>query len=457
MTRVLVIGLAETGVAVARVLRAGGADVVVLEDAPAVTDRYAQRVGELREMGAELIEAPTSARIRDLVSSVDLVVPSPLVAPGHPAIVSALARGVAVRSEIDVAAERARVPIVAITGTNGKTTVTTMIAEMLAASGVPTIAAGNLGRPLIDAVADASLDTDAGVIVAEVSSFQLAFAQQSFQPRVAVLLAITPDHLDWHGSFDQYVRAKARITAHQTRVDLLVFDADDERAVAIAADSHARTIGVSARADAVHCFRVIDDQLVFPDGGVLAPVSVMARALGHDRTNALAAAAAALDVGATLEGVVATLRAYATMPHRVALVGEASGVRWFDDSKATNPDATRRAISSFDSVVLLAGGRNKGLDLSVLAAESARVRGVVAFGESGPEIAEAFARSGTEVEQVDSMRAAVSAARRMARAGDVVLLSPACASFDAYSGYAARGDDFAHEVQVQVLEEATSR
>ena len=184
----------------------------------------------------------------------------------------------------------------------------------------------------------------------------------------------------------------------------------------------------------------------------------MARALAHDRTNALAAAAAALEVGANRPAVVATLRAYQTMPHRVALVGEASGVRWYDDSKATNPDATRRAISSFDSVVLLAGGRNKGLDLSVLASEADRLRGVVAFGEAGPEVAAAFAGStahGGTTPPTCTTRS--RAARRLARPGDVVLLSPACASFDAYPGYGARGDDFAREVREQVMEEATSR
>jgi UDP-N-acetylmuramoylalanine--D-glutamate ligase len=465
--RVLVIGLAETGIAVARVLRAEGRDVVVIEDAPSGTSRYSERVDALREVGAQLVEAPTDAHIAELVAGVDLVVPSPLVRPEHPAIVAAGALGVAVRSEIDVAAERTRMPIVAVTGTNGKTTVTTMIAAMLDASGVPTITAGNIGRPLIDAVGDGSGrdgsgrdesgHDESGVIVAEVSSFQLAFAHHAFRPRVAVLLAITPDHLDWHGSFHAYVEAKARITTLQTETDLLVYDADDERAVAIATGAPARRIGVSARADATGCFRVVGDELVFPDGRPLAPVTAMARALAHDRTNALAAAAAALDVGASVPAVVATLRAYATMPHRVALVGEARGVRWYDDSKATNPDATRRAISSFDSVVLLAGGRNKGLDLSVLATEAAHLRGVVAFGESAPEIAAAFAGSGTEVEQVAGMHEAVRAAHRMARAGDVVLLSPACASFDAYSGYAARGDDFAHEVHVQVMEEASSR
>jgi UDP-N-acetylmuramoylalanine--D-glutamate ligase len=236
---------------------------------------------------------------------------------------------------------------------------------------------------------------------------------------------------------------------------LLVFDADDPRAAAIAAATRARTVGVSARAEASGCFRVVGDDLVFPDGAPVAPVSVMPRSLAFDRTNALTAAAAALEVGADLPGVVAALRDYATMPHRVALVGKAGGVEWYDDSKATNPDATRRAISSFDKVVLLAGGRNKGLDLSVLAGESERLRGVVAFGEAGPEVAAAFAGTTTRVEQVDTMHDAVRVARDLARAGDVVLLSPACASFDAYPGYAARGDDFAREVRMQVLEGAS--
>jgi UDP-N-acetylmuramoylalanine--D-glutamate ligase len=404
-----------------------------------------------RELGVEVIEAPDDATIRDLVARVELVVPSPLVRPEHAAIVAAYTRAVPVRSEIDLAAERTQAAIVAVTGTNGKTTVTSMVAEMLEAAGVRSVAAGNIGRPLIDAAGD-----DVDVIVAEVSSFQLQFAGDAFRPRVAVLLAITPDHLDWHGTFDDYVAAKARITAHQTGDDLLVFDADDARAAAVAATSSARRVGVSAHAGSVGCFRVVADDLAFPDGTPLAPVAVMARALSHDRTNALAAAAAALEVGATRAGVVATLRAYRTMPHRVALVGEASGVRWYDDSKATNPDATRRAISSFDSVVLLAGGRNKGLDLSVLASEVSHLRGVVAFGEAGPEVALAFVGSNVPVEEVSGMRAAVDAARRFAQPGDVVLLSPACASFDAYSGYGERGDDFAQEVREQVIEGSAS-
>ena len=452
MTRALIIGLAETGVAVARVLHAEGSDVIVVEDAPSTTDRYVARVAALRDIGAQLVESPDDARTRELAAAVDLVVPSPLVRPGHAAIVAAEAAGVPVRSEIDLAAERARMPIVAVTGTNGKTTVTTMVADMCNASGVRAVAAGNIGRPLIEAVAD-----DIDVVVAEVSSFQLRFTHAAFRPRVAILLAITPDHLDWHGTFDDYVAAKARITTHQTEADLLVFDADDANATTIAAHSAARRVGVSLRSVAAECFRVVDEHLVFPDGRTLVPIAHMSRAFAHDRTNALSAAAAALDIGATPEGIATALHSYATMPHRVALVGEANGVRWYDDSKATNPDATRRAVSSFDSVVLLAGGRNKGLDLSVLTADAARLRGVVAFGEAGPEIAAAFAPTSTPVVRADNMGAAVRAAREMAAAGDVVLLSPACASFDAYTGYGARGDDFAREVRTQVMEEATSR
>jgi UDP-N-acetylmuramoylalanine--D-glutamate ligase len=171
----------------------------------------------------------------------------------------------------------------------------------------------------------------------------------------------------------------------------------------------------------------------------------MRRALVHDRTNALAAGLAAIAAGATTAGVRVALENYETLPHRVALVGEAGGVQWYDDSKATNPDATLRALESFDSVVLLAGGRNKGLDLSVLARAAGRLRGVVAFGEAGPEVAKVFAGS-VPTEAVVSMREAVQAAARLARPGDVVLLSPACASFDAYASYSQRGDDFAAEV-----------
>jgi UDP-N-acetylmuramoylalanine--D-glutamate ligase len=432
--RALVIGLAETGVAVTRRLRDEGWDVTVVEDAPMATRRYDERVAAVRDAGADVVESPDDATTRKLATGVDLVVPSPLVRPSHRAITAAAGGHVPVRSEIDLAAERTTVPLVAVTGTNGKTTVTTLTVAMLEASGVRALAAGNIGRPLIDAVAE-----PADVIVAEVSSFQLAFSE-TFRPHVAVMLAVTPDHLDWHGSFADYLASKARLTARQHADDLFVYDADDANATGIAAHSPARTLGISIR-DA-------SDELVLPDGRVLAKVRDMRRALMHDRTNALASAAAALEVGATPDGVRAALATYATMRHRVELVGEANGVQWYDDSKATNPDATVRAVSSFDSVVLLAGGRNKGLDLSVLATLAPRLRAVIGFGEAGAEVASAFA--GTAVSAVETVRTVgegVTVARSVAQPGDVVLLSPACASFDAYDGYAQRGDDFAAHVR----------
>jgi UDP-N-acetylmuramoylalanine--D-glutamate ligase len=293
---------------------------------------------------------------------------------------------------------------------------------------------------LLDAVA-----TDAEVLVAEVSSQQLAFCE-TFRPRAAVLLAVAPDHLDWHGSFEHYAASKARVFARQRDDDLLVFDGDDRVATRLSADAPARRVAVSLAGSARDSYTVRDGALVAPDGTEIAPVHELRRALPHDLTNALAAAAAAAAVGATRDGTRAALASYATLPHRVALVGEASGVQWYDDSKATNPDAALHAVRAFGSVVLLAGGRNKGLDLSVLAGAAPNLRAVVAFGESAPEIERAF--DGVRpVAHAATMHDAVLAARDLAHPGDVVLLSPGCASFDAYESYAARGDDFAREVQ----------
>jgi len=448
--RAVVIGLAATGMSVTRVLRAEGWDVSIIEDAPGVSTEYASRATETQHLGARIYESAAVETIRTVVGAADCVIPSPLVRPDHPALEAARAAKVPIRSEIDLAGARAAVPIVAITGTNGKTTVTTLTTEMLNASGRRAVAAGNVGRPLIDAVGDA-----VDVLVAEVSSFQLA-CSETFHPHVAVVLAITPDHLDWHGSYARYVSDKARIAAHQTADDVLVYDADDVDASMIAKTADAHTVGFSRNTDAVGRAREVDGRLYAADGTVMASVSGMRRALVHDRTNALAAGIAARAVGATSAGIRAALASYQTLPHRVALVGEASGVRWYDDSKATNPDATLRAVESFDSVVLLAGGRNKGLDLGVLARAAGRVRGVVAFGEARNDIAATFGDLSTVV-TVGSMHDAVRAAARLARPGDAVLLSPACASFDAYANYAERGDDFAAEVRELLVEGARNR
>jgi UDP-N-acetylmuramoylalanine--D-glutamate ligase len=437
----LVVGLAATGAAVVEQLGKEGEPVTVIDDRP-VGDTYAARAEAARTAGATVIDAPDADTVRALVERATLVVPSPLVNERHPAVVAARASGVPVRSEIDLAFDRARVPIIAVTGTNGKTTVTSLIEAMLITDGRRAAAAGNIGRALLAAV-----DDDVDVLVAEVSSFQLAFCDV-FRPHVAVLLAVAPDHLDWHGSFEHYAQSKANVFRHQRRDDLLVYDADDAVASRLAATAprDASSVGVSLDPASTRTFTVRDRTLVSPDGRALCSVDTLRRGLPHDLSNALAACAAVSQFGVDTTSMQRALADFVTLPHRVALVGEASGVQWYDDSKATNPHASLHAVRSFPSVVLVAGGRNKGLDLTMLADAAANVRAVVAFGESAAEVEHAF--EGTRpVQRVTSMHDAVHAAARFAQDGDVVLLSPGCASFDAYGSYAQRGDDFASEVQ----------
>jgi UDP-N-acetylmuramoylalanine--D-glutamate ligase len=439
--RVLVVGLAATGSAVVEYTRAAGHDVVVLEDRPGGADWEARRA-RARAVGALVVERPDASDAAEHARLSDLVVPSPGVAPEHPALVAAAGAGVPVRSEIDLAAARLRARhdaprLVAVTGTNGKTTVTTLIDAILARAGVSSVAAGNIGRPLLDAVGE-----DVAVVVAEVSSFQLAFTTDAFAPDVAVLLNVAEDHLDWHGSAAAYAGAKARVFVHQGAGATLVANADDPVVRGVAAAAPATVVWFSTAAPPPGGYGVIGDSLVGPDGAV-APRPRSGAA--HDVANALAAVAATAALGVDRDAMAGALEDFEGLAHRVHLVGELDGVRYFDDSKATNPHATASALRSFEHVVLIAGGRNKDLDLGVLREHTGRLRAVVAIGEAAGEIESTFAGS-VPVVVSPSMHDAVRAAAARAVAGDVVLLSPACASFDWYSGYGARGDDFAREV-----------
>ena len=258
---------------------------------------------------------------------------------------------------------------------------------------------------------------------------------------------LAPDHLDWHTSLATYIAAKARIFAHQRADDVAIGFATDPVVMTELRRARARHVTFGATgAD----YRRDGDDLVGP-AGVLAPVVSLRRALPHDVTNALAAAATVLEAGvATADGVAAALATFENIAHRIAFVAERDGVRWYDDSKATTPHAAVTAMRAFDRVVLLAGGRNKGLDLATMAAARDHVAAVVAIGDAAPVVAEVFAPH-CPVEQVTTgMDDAVAAARKLARSGDVVLLSPGCASFDWYSGYGARGDDFARAVREQL-------
>ncbi len=434
--RVVVLGFARTGRAAARLLAAAGAAVVAVEDAPAA-DAAETAAGA----GARLVVAPGRNELAELLAGADLVVVSPGVPPSHPLF--ALADPTRLVSEVELAGRVAAVPIAAVTGTNGKTTVTSLAAAMLEASGRACVAAGNIGLPLIEAVADPALD----VVVAEVSSFQLATTDR-FHPFVAAHLNLAADHLDWHGSTAAYAAAKARVFANQEAADVAIANADDPASLRAARTSPGRLVTFGhAGAD----YTEVAGDLVTPDGSLL-PVARLARRLPHDRVNALAAAAVARAAGATLEGCRAALEAWRPLAHRVAHVATVGGVAYYDDSKATTPSAVAAAVAGFDAVVLVAGGRNKGLDLGELAAAArpggrAVVHAVVAIGEAADEVVEVFAGTGCALRRASSMDEAVVAARDLARRGDAVLLSPGCASFDWYRSYAERGDDFARAVR----------
>jgi UDP-N-acetylmuramoylalanine--D-glutamate ligase len=434
--RALLIGFAVTNQAVARALLARGAEVVATDDHPTAATRAAAE-----SAGVELIEAPDDARLGALVASVDAVVPSPLVPERHPVFALAARAGVPVLSEFDLARAWDERPLVAITGTDGKTTVTTLVTEMFEASGVRAAAVGNTEVPLVEAIDD----PDVEVFVVEASSFRLGHTRR-FSPRVATWLNFAPDHLDVHGSLASYEAAKARIWAHLPPAATAVANADDPVVMRHLPDGvDTVTFGLGSGPDAADVHPVGDD-LVTADGRLLVRIDELHGTLPHDVANALAASATALAGGASLDGVRRALRSFRGLPHRVAAVGEWHGVRWYDDSKATAPHATLAALRGFESVVLIAGGRNKGLDLTVLAAEADRIRAVVAIGEAATEVEAAFAGDGPVVTVTTGMEDAVAVADDLARPGDVVLLSPACASFDWFGSYHERGEAFTSAV-----------
>lgn len=431
--RVVVYGIAVAGLATLRALTRRGIDAVAVDDV--VTDSKRRAV---RELGVDLVEAPDERRLAELIDGADVVAPAPGVPETHPVIDIALARGRRIVTELDLAYEweRNRVggprPVVAVTGTDGKTTTTTMAAAMIEAAGRRTVACGNTEVPMVEA-----LDLDVDCFVVEATSFRLAFCS-SFRAEASAWLNLAPDHLDWHRSLDSYEAAKARLWEHVRADDVAIGWSGDPIVMRHLERTRCRRRTFAHEA-ADYC--VVDGELHGP-GGRIAPVESMSRRLPHDVTNALCASAVVLESGlGDVMGIARALGEYRPPHHRIEFVGESNGVEWYDDSKATTPHAVRTALRGFERVVLIAGGRNKGLDLSSIASEAHRVRAVVAIGEATGEIRSAFADL-RPVESAESMADAVAVAARLAEPGDVVLLSPGCTSFDWYGGYAERGDDF---------------
>jgi UDP-N-acetylmuramoylalanine--D-glutamate ligase len=444
--RVHLHGMGVAGIATLESLAARGSEVSISDDAlggGSAQSDIAQRLDELaQQYGAELI--PSDA-VGLHLTRVDQLVPAPGVPEDHLVIRAAQAQGCEVVSEIELAYrfERERPggprPMVAITGTDGKTTTCLLAAAMLNASGVRAEAVGNTETPLI-----AALNSDLEVFVVECSSFRLAWTQ-SFRAESAVWLNLAPDHLNWHRSFDSYASAKARIFDLQATSDVAIGNTSDPVVMRHLATAPGRPVrfGAGPAAERGSAEYWSDGLTLHGPEDQLLEVSEMWRSLPHDQTNTLAAAAAVLEIGlASPSGVRSAVAEFVGVPHRIEFVGEANGISWFNDSKATTPHAAAAAIAGFESVVLIAGGRNKDLDLSGLR-DPERVCAVVAIGEAAEAIEQVF-RGVCPVERANSMAAAVQAAHSLARPGDVVLLSPGCASFDWYpnGGYGARGDDF---------------
>jgi UDP-N-acetylmuramoylalanine--D-glutamate ligase len=428
-----VFGLAVAGRAVATALRARGIEVVVSDDKLSDVHRsFAESIG------ARVVDISSDGELQRVMSTVGVLSPAPGVPENHVVIRSARENSVSIQSEIEIAyrAELLRSdgprPMIAITGTDGKTTTTLMANAMLRAAGLRSEAVGNTEVPLIESIA-----TDAQAFAIECSSFRLEHTEQ-FRAQASAWLNIAPDHLDWHSSYQNYFDAKAKMWANCTSIDVAVAPVDDVNILAVARANAARVVTFGA---ADGDYRVVGKELCGPSGPIM-DISRMKRSLPHDVTNALAAAAVCIESGlANPQNVANALEQFEHAPHRIQFVTEIDGVRWFNDSKATSPHAASVALRAFGSIVLIAGGKNKDLDLSQMACEPHRMRAVVAIGMAADEIAQAFSGVCTVV-KAENMISAVAQAHELSRSGDVVVLSPGCTSYDWYSNYGERGDDF---------------
>lgn len=436
LARPLVVGFGAAGRATTKALTAHGYVPVVIDDKP--TDDVRQLAADA---GVELVVAPAHDELEAIVQSASVILPSPGVGDHHPVFAIAARAQTPVRGEFDLARRWDSRPIVAITGTNGKTTVTTIVTDALVRSGLVAVAAGNLDVPLVEAIADDSTQ----VFVVEASSFRLDHAQR-FQPKVAAWLNFAPDHLDAHSSLDSYFDAKAKIWATLESGATVVANAEDD-AVMKSATAAAEVAGVELVTFGLKSgtWHWIDDSLVGPAGTLLTRTELRHNR-PHDLANAAAVAAIASAGGANLDAIAEALSSFGGLPHRVELVGTYGGITWVNDSKATIPQATLAAVGGYESIVLIAGGRNKGLPMDSLSKIVPNVRHVVAMGDAAQEVATAL-EGVVPVEVVPDLETAIERASAIAVAGDTVLLSPACTSYDQYPSYVARGDHFRQLVQ----------
>jgi UDP-N-acetylmuramoylalanine--D-glutamate ligase len=447
--RVVVVGLGRSGIAAARLCANHGATVTVNDAKPA--ERLASELAQLPGS----IERSLGGHPAELFLGADIIVLSPGVPP-LPGIDAAKAKGVFVTGELELSSWFVDATLVAITGTNGKSTTTTLCGAILGANGRPTFVGGNLGTPLAEAVGTQPARAG-GTCVVEVSSFQLETVR-SFRPQVAVLLNITADHLDRYPDFSSYVAAKQRIFAAQTASDFAVLNIDDPNVETAARSIHSRCILISTRrALGVGGWVEGDDLCVRLPGGPVEyyPAQLPGLVGRHNHENALAALVAARLLGALPAEARYALMAFRPLAHRMELVGDFGDIEFYDDSKGTNVGAVVAALDGFPrKVVLIAGGKDKGGSYAPLAEVMKKNgRAAVLIGEAAPKIRAAL-EGAVPVEMAADMEQAVEIAAGLAERGDAVVLSPACSSFDMFRDYAHRAE--VYRTAVQTLISSTS-
>ncbi len=446
--RVLVVGLARSGVAAVEFLLRNGARVWA-------TDLKSE--GELPKEAADLrrrgVEMVLGSHPPGLVADCDLVVVSPGVPPETAPVMEARAKQIPVWGELELAFRQIGGLVIAVTGTKGKSTTATLIAEILRKAGREVQLGGNIGRPLIRQAEQSRADTH---FVVEVSSFQLE-ATERFRPRLAVLLDVTPDHLDRHGSFETYVRTKERIFSNQEAGDWAVVYGGSQLTMDMANKSRSNKVYFSLDCMGPETPHVCVDGpwiVKHASGETTALVSMEKIPLRgrHNVENVMAAAAAAMILDVDLENVRQTVCGFHGLPHALEKVGEADGVVFYNDSKATNVAAVKAALASFEGgVLLILGGRSKGADFGELRSQVERkVKRVVAIGETSRRVDQMLGDL-VPVDPVNDLGEAVETAFRQAVPGDTVLLSPACASFDMFADYEERGVRFREEVEKLIV------
>ena len=434
--RALVVGLGKSGVASALFMKAHGAQVTVSDTKSG--DELRNEIPVLLDHG---IIVETGGHGDRTFRGQDLIVVSPGVPVDAPPLVHARSLGESVIGEIELAAQFLSGPVIAITGSNGKTTTTTLTGEIMAASGLPVLVGGNIGTPAISLAERAKSET---VIVLEVSSFQLETIQ-TFRPKVAVVLNVTPDHLDRHRTFEIYADAKARIFENQQGSDFAILNADDPTCVAMGKRTRAQVFWFSRQKEVERGAWVRDGNIVFRDASgqrEILQVSEIPLKGAHNLENVLAAVCAGLLMGCAPEKIRQAVQEFKAVEHRLEFVATIGDVDYYNDSKATNVDATIKALESFPANIhLILGGKDKGSDYTVLNdLIHQRVKRIYTIGAAAAKI-ESHVK-GAEVVHAETLENAIRKAHAVAQPGDVVLLAPACASFDQFKSYEHRGKVF---------------